>query len=73
MYRLSISHMGMTAQEFEQSTPLELQWRLEGARDRENRWLEKLATLACWVLNPWRGKGKPIRPSDLVKIEPRKG
>lgn len=36
----------------------EVQWRLDGETERENRAFERLAQLACWVINPWIEKAE---------------
>lgn len=57
MERVGIGFLGLSAAAFGALTPLELSWRLEAAFERENRELERIAQLACWVLNPWLGRG----------------
>ena len=53
-------------------TPRELQWRLNGQQELENREFERLAQLACWLLNAQRGKKqKAIQVKDLLKPKQR--
>jgi len=67
MERVGIGFLGLSATAFGALTPLELSWRLEAAFERENRELERLAQLACWVLNPWLGRGNTLTVKKLLK------
>lgn len=58
MERIALGFGRMSAQQFDRMTPREVQWRIEADQDRENREFERLAQLACWVMNPWLGKEK---------------
>lgn len=71
MERIAIGFLAMTAEEFEQYTPRELQWRYEAEVQRENRHFERVAQLACWVINPWLGPQK-LTTRDLLQIGPKK-
>lgn len=49
-------------------TPREVQWRIHAETERENREFERLAQLACWVINPWvTERGEQLRVSKLLK------
>lgn len=49
-------------------TPREVQWRIHAETERENREFERLAQLACWVINPWITERKDqMRVSQLLK------
>jgi hypothetical protein len=74
MYRTCVGELGMMPRAFERLTPIEVQWRVNGAQNKENRETERLAMLAVWLINadPWRAKGKPVRVNDLIKIRPHK-
>lgn len=68
MERVGIGFLRLSATEFGELTPLEFSWRLDAEFERENRALERLADLACWLLNPHRGKGqKALTKRDLIK------
>lgn len=56
MERIGIGYLRLSAREFGALTPLELSWRIDEELERENRELERLAQLACWVVNPFGGK-----------------
>lgn len=43
----------MSAEEFDHATLREVQWRIEAESGREDREFERIAQLACWVMNPW--------------------
>jgi hypothetical protein len=45
-------------------TPREFQWRYEAAMKAERTEIERLALLACWVMNPWLKK--PMTPNKLL-------
>ena len=48
-------------------TPREARWRIEDEVNRENRELERVAQLACWVVNPWIEKREnKMHVSNLV-------
>ena len=46
----------------------EVQWRIHEEFERENREFERLAQLACWVINPWiKERADQMRVSKLLK------
>lgn len=47
-------------------TPLEVQWRLDAETAREVREFERLAQLACWVMNPWLKQGDRATVAQLL-------
>lgn len=55
----------MTLEQFEAMTPREMVWRYDAEVQRENREFQRLAQLACWVMNPWLGNQK-MRVKDLL-------
>lgn len=67
MERVGIGFLRLSSAEFGALTPLELSWRLDAEFERENREFERLAQLACWVLNPWLGRGSNLKPKKLLK------
>lgn len=68
MERVGIGFLRLSAAEFEAMTPIEFMWRMDAEFERENREFERLAQLACWVLNPWMGKGsKKLKAKDLLQ------
>lgn len=67
MERIAIGYLQLTVREFWNMTPLEFQWRLQADVDRENREFERLAQLACWVINPWMGRGQKLTVRKLLK------
>jgi hypothetical protein len=67
-----IGYCGLSAQEFWAMTPREVEWRIEADVDRENRQLERVAQLACWVMNPWLSKGQRYTVKKLVGRKPPK-
>jgi hypothetical protein len=67
MERVGIGFLSLSPAEFGALTPLEFSWRLEAAFERENRELERIAQLACWVLNPWLGRGSTLTVKKLLK------
>lgn len=56
----------MTAREFDDCTPREVQWRLNGLSKERSRQLRNTAQLAAWVLSMF--SKEPIKSSDLVKL-----
>lgn len=73
MERIALGYLQLSAAEFEALTPRELTWRYDAELARENRAFERLAQLACWVINPWRGQNaKPMKASDLLRRGPSK-
>jgi hypothetical protein len=67
MERVGIGFLRLSAAEFGAMTPLEFGWRLDAEFERENRELERIAQLACWVLNPWLGRGSNLTVKKLIK------
>lgn len=53
MERPLLGYCRLSAAEFDRMTPKEAQWRLQAETEREDREFERLAQLACWVMNPW--------------------
>ncbi len=66
MEPLAYGYLRLTNAEFEQMTPIELQWRYDAEVGREDREWDRLAQLACWVINPWMG-GNGITPRQLLR------
>lgn len=67
MERVGIGYLRLSAVEFGALTPLELSWRLDAEKERENRSHERLADLAVWMINARRVKGqKAIQRKDLI-------
>jgi len=71
MERVGIGYLRLSAAEFGALTPLEFSWRLEAETERENRSLERVAQLACWVLNPFMGRGSNLTVKKLIKRRPK--
>jgi hypothetical protein len=67
MERVGIGYLRLSASEFDNLTPIEFSWRLEAEQERENREFERLAQVACWVLNPWLGRGSNLTVKKLLK------
>lgn len=68
MERIAIGYLRMTSEDLELFSPVELQWRYEAELLREDRAFERLAQLACWVINPWLGQGgRPVKVRDLLR------
>lgn len=73
MERIAFGYLRMSIHDWNDITPKELQWRLEQEQLREDREFERLAQLACWVINPWLGKqARPLRVRDLLRRGPVK-
>jgi hypothetical protein len=53
MERPLLGYCRLSATVFDRMTPREAQWRLQAESEREDREFERLAQLACWVMNPW--------------------
>lgn len=53
--------------QFEDMTPKEFHHALKAEADKEQREFERIAQLACWVINPWIGGGKPLMVRDLIR------
>ncbi len=53
--------------QFEAMTPTEFHHALRAASDRETREFERLAQLACWVINPWMEKNNRLTIRSLLK------
>lgn len=53
MERPALAYCRLSADAFDRMTPKEVQWRIQAETEREDRALERLAALACWVMNPW--------------------
>ena len=56
----------LSLEQFENLTPHELGLAIRAASEREQREFERLAQLACWVINPWMG-GKTLTVRDLLQ------
>lgn len=52
-------------------TPREFNQRMQAETERENRELERLAALACWVMNPWLSKADRYSVHRLVRPKRR--
>lgn len=64
---------GITPQNFRLMTPREVNWRINEVRARENRTFERIAQLACWVINPWISEQRDkYTVSKLLVQKPRK-
>lgn len=63
---------GLSAQQFWAMTPREVEWRIQADVEREDREFERLAQLACWVMNQWQPKGKALTVKDLLRKRPTK-
>lgn len=48
-------------------TPREVEWWIQAKADGEMREYERLAQLACWVVNPWLGRGQKMSAKKLIK------
>ena len=70
MWRIAAGYLAMSLREFDALTPLELQWRLDQTLDREHREFQRIAQLACWVINPWLKPGQQIRVDQLIGGRP---
>jgi len=71
MERVALGYLRLSYEEYARLTPREMQLRLEAESDRESRQLERLAQLACWVINPWLGRGQKVTPAKLLKRQRR--
>lgn len=58
MRRPALAYCRMSAEEFDRMTPREVHWRIQAEVEREDRALERMAALACWVVNPWIANAK---------------
>lgn len=68
MERIALGYLRMSAAEFEACTPREVQWRYEAETGREDREFDRIAQLACWVINPWRGQNeRPLTVRQLLR------
>jgi hypothetical protein len=68
MERISIGYLRMSAEDFDACTPREVQWRYEAEQGREDREFERIAQLACWVINPWLGpNSRPLKANQLLR------
>jgi hypothetical protein len=67
MWRIAVGYLAMSLAEFDALTPRELGWRIEQTVERENREFDRLAQLACWVINPWLEPGQQITAHKLLK------
>lgn len=70
MWRIAAGYLAMTLRDFEALSPVEFQWRVEQAMERENREFQRLAQLACWVINPWLTPGTQMRADQLFRGRP---
>lgn len=60
--------LGLSLRDFEALTPDEFSAvAAAGKRKGEEEW-ERTRALACWMLQPYAGKGKSIMPEDLVRF-----
>jgi hypothetical protein len=59
--------LALTFQQFDALTPKEFQHRLRASAEKEQREFERLAQLACWVINPWLSGSKPVAVRDLLR------
>lgn len=48
-------------------TPREFNTRVKAETERENRELERIAQLACWVINPWLKRGDQLTVRKLLR------
>lgn len=53
MEPIAIGFCRLTPDEFWAMTPQEFWWRYEAEIEREKREFQRMAQLACWVMNPW--------------------
>jgi hypothetical protein len=67
MERSAIGYCGLSAEAFNAMTPMEFQWRLQADVERENRELERIAQLACWLINPHLKRGQQLTVNKLIK------
>lgn len=68
MELIALGYLRMTLEQFEGCTPRELHWRYQAEVGREDREFERIAQLACWVINPWLGQNaRPLKPSQLLR------
>jgi hypothetical protein len=58
---------GLTAQQFWAMTPREVEWWIQSKADAEMREFERLAQLACWVVNPWLDRGQKMSATKLLR------
>jgi hypothetical protein len=63
--------LGLRPWEFPRYTLRDYGYLVEGFESREHRERHRLAELATWVLAPWVGAGKQLRPQDLLGTERR--
>jgi len=68
MRRPAMAGCRLSARQFDRMTPREVQWRLHAETERENREFERIAQLACWVVNPWiSDRSHQLRVSKLLR------
>lgn len=73
MEPIAFGFLALSAHEFDAMTPREFQWRYEAEIERENREFDRIAQLACWVINPWMGQNaKPLTVRSLLRRGPKK-
>lgn len=70
MERIAIGYLRMNDADLEMFSPMELQWRYDAELLREDREFERIAQLACWVINPWTGG--TLKARDLLRRGPVK-
>jgi len=66
MWRIAGGYLALSLAAFDALSPREFQWRLEQAQAREFREFERLAQLACWVINLWLKPGQQLKAKDLI-------
>jgi hypothetical protein len=69
MERIALGYLRMSAAEFDASTPREVQWRYEAEQGREDREFDRVAQLACWLINhdPWIDHKRPLKSHHLLR------
>jgi len=59
--------LGLSADQFGAMTPKEFNRRLIAEMERENREFERLAQLACWLMNSERPANAQVSVSQLLR------
>lgn len=68
IYKIGLGYLGLTEEELENSTFATFNYRYAGHMEREYMDWERTRTLAAWLLQPHVGKGKTVKPTDLISL-----
>ena len=59
---MALGYCRLSREAFFAMTPREFSIRMRAEVERENREFERLAQVACWVMNPW------LKPQDRLSV-----